>query len=79
MVIRDSAPLGPAKVQAFIFLAHIHFQAVDLLQMQQVSEQFLAWAKKTGEANAVQGANYVAGFLNYEWGNYKQRKLISTR
>jgi len=72
MVISDSAPLGPAKVQAFIFLAHIHLQAVDFLQMQQISEQSLAWAKKTREANAVQGAHYVAGILNYE-----QDKLLT--
>jgi LuxR family maltose regulon positive regulatory protein len=65
-VLGDSAPFGPAKVQAFISLSLIHLHSCDLIQMRQISDRFLAWANKTKEANAVQGANYVAGLLNYE-------------
>ena len=67
VVIRDSAPSGPSKVQAFIGLSQIHYQAGDLHQMKQISEEFLSFAIKTKEINAIMGANYVAGVLNYEW------------
>ncbi len=69
MVIRDTAPLGPAKVQAYIALSLVNLHSADLVQMQATSDQFLALADSTEQANVVQGANHVAGLLNYEWDN----------
>jgi len=66
-VIRDSAPSGPSKVQAFIGLSQVYFQAGDLYQMNKISDEFLILADRTNETNAIMGANYIAGFLNYEW------------
>lgn len=66
-IIRDPSPLSPAKVQAFIGLSQVYFQAGDIYQAKQTVEQFLAFAEKSNEVNAIASANYIAGFINYEW------------
>jgi LuxR family maltose regulon positive regulatory protein len=65
--VEDPSPYSPSKVQTNIGLSIVHLNAGDLVQMQQVSESFLALAGGVTNPNAILGANWVSGLLYYEW------------
>jgi ATP/maltotriose-dependent transcriptional regulator MalT len=69
--IEESTPRGPAKAQAFLGLSFLYLMAGDLPRMRQTTDHFLAFATSIKEPNAVGGANYAAGLLDYEWDNLR--------
>lgn len=71
-VVEAPMPHGPAKIQAFIGLSFIHWQAGNLAQLHQSAKRFLAFAAENRQANALLGSNYNAGLLHYEWNNLKR-------
>lgn len=66
-IIADPSPQGPAKTQAYLTLALLHFSAGDLINMERVTSRMLSFADQNKDVNAIPGANYTAGFLHYEW------------
>jgi len=66
-IIADPSPQSPAKSQAYIALALLHYSTGDLPRMKRLTSQMFSFAAENKEVNALPGAHYTSGFLFYEW------------
>ena len=63
-IIRNPSPSGPAKIQAFVALAMLSHLTNNLVQMDQVAQQFAA---KPFQGQSVNGpANWFLGAVKFE-------------
>jgi len=74
-IIADPSPQSPAKSQAYITLALLHFLAGDLSRMKRLTSQMFTFATKNEEVNALPGAHYTSGFLFYELNDLKSAEV----
>jgi LuxR family maltose regulon positive regulatory protein len=65
--IENYSSPGAGKTQSYISLALLHYMAGDLTQMHRTIDHMLSFSVQSVSVNATAGANYVAGFLYYEW------------
>ena len=65
-ITSDISPYGASKTQAFIGLCLIYFSIGQLSELEEVTNQFKTYASATEDINSTSGANYAAGFLQYE-------------
>jgi tetratricopeptide (TPR) repeat protein len=64
--LNDPTPRGLAGTQVFLGLCLAHYLAGELQQMLGATHRFLALATELKQANAIVGANWLAGLCHYE-------------